>query len=273
MSSIFATTKHPLGLPPIMTSLPSTPHANRIQGPMKRLWSSPTSDYFSSNGEGEDHRVFSPAIPNIDESLSESKPSKDSKESSVLHESPIPERSAANLDSTLAASYTLQKQSQANQPPRSPVPFLLPEQRALLARLQGIIAAIVKASSLTEHHVELLHADIDRLEVTLSGPDPQSREPADTGDSGLFSDDDDEAEEEYHLEPQVEEDEENEEDETILEEEPENTVEKVPIPTVVCGAEIKNAFARVTELTDQLRLRLEETKASHSPPWLHCFKP
>jgi hypothetical protein len=62
-------------------------------------------------------------------------------------------------------------------------------QRALLHRLAGVVRAVHAAHRLTDHHCDLLAADVERLERTLRAPDPQSKEPAD-----VFVDDDDEEE-------------------------------------------------------------------------------
>jgi hypothetical protein len=64
-------------------------------------------------------------------------------------------------------------------------------QRALLQRLAGVVRAVHAADRLTDHHCDLLVADVERLERTLRAPDPQSKEPAD----GFFDDDDEETEE------------------------------------------------------------------------------
>ena len=88
---------------------------------------------------------------------------------------------------TLGFAYTSEARQIGRRDHRSQFFFL--RSGPSFARLNGVSAAIIKAPTLTEHHVQLLHADIDRLESTLSGPDPQSREPADIGDYGLFADD------------------------------------------------------------------------------------
>jgi hypothetical protein len=67
-------------------------------------------------------------------------------------------------------------------------------QRALLHRLAGVVRAVHAAHRLTDHHCDLLAADVERLERTLRAPDPQSKEPAD-----VSVDDDDEETEEVDL--------------------------------------------------------------------------
>lgn len=52
--------------------------------------------------------------------------------------------------------------------------------------------AVHAAHRLTDHHCDLLAADVERLERTLRAPDPQSKEPA---DAFVDNDDDDDEEE------------------------------------------------------------------------------
>jgi hypothetical protein len=80
-------------------------------------------------------------------------------------------------------------------------------QRIILDRLAGIAKAILASPDLTEHHFQLIEQDVDRLEQTIAAPDPQSREPADVADSGLFVNDEDDVTEmlsEHGVDPEPE---------------------------------------------------------------------
>jgi hypothetical protein len=110
----------------------------------------------------------------------------------------------------------------------------------ILERLSGIAKAILVSPDLTEHHFHLIQLDIDRLEQTIAAPDPQSKEPADVGDSGLFD----------------EEDEHEEEDVTELARE--TAVDIQPQVATPDNAEAKDVVLRVMKATEDLNKRFRE---------------
>jgi len=73
-------------------------------------------------------------------------------------------------------------------PSSTTVPKLSPSQSNLLGRLNAIGRQILRKDP-GEHERSILSAELDALEQTLNAPEPQSREPPDIDDSGLFVDD------------------------------------------------------------------------------------
>lgn len=63
-----------------------------------------------------------------------------------------------------------------------------PSQSKLLGRLNAIGRQILRKNP-SDHERTVLSAELDALEQTLNAPEPQTREPPDINDSGLFIDD------------------------------------------------------------------------------------
>lgn len=120
-------------------------------------------------------------------------------------------------------------------------------QRIILDRLSGIAKAILASPDLTEHHFHLIDQDVDRLEQTIAAPDPQSREPADIDDSGLFVDDED--------------------DVTEVAAEQDDTLEVKWKPSQ--SNEAKEMVSRIVKVADDLNKRFEQTKVRKILP--HCW--
>lgn len=75
-----------------------------------------------------------------------------------------------------------------NSPQSSGILKPSPSQSKLLGRLNAIGRQILRKNP-SEHERTVLSAELDALEQTLNAPEPQSREPPDINDSGLFVDD------------------------------------------------------------------------------------
>ena len=119
-------------------------------------------------------------------------------------------------------------------------------QRIILDRLSGIAKAILASPDLTEHHFHLIDQDVDRLEQTIAAPDPQSREPADIDDSGLFVDDEDDV------------------TEVAADQDDISEVNSKPSQS----NEAKNMVSQVAKVAEDLNKRFEQIKVREMLP--HC---
>jgi hypothetical protein len=236
---------------------PSTPpNTDRSPAPPpnRRLWSSPAfSDYFSG-GDGED--TFSPSDWR--------KPADCTITTMTMADSASSfDRSAGGSDSRNHHSSIDRNLSSACQ-----------SQRIILARLNNVAKSILRATDLTEHHCQLLDADLDRLEQTLSAPDAQTREPADIADSGLFVDDDDDDVNVETMEDIAKQGHITEESEESASDDLNGALEdteRVGIVDAVETTETRETIARILKVANELHLRYEEMKVKRTDilPFCH----
>lgn len=115
-----------------------------------------------------------------------------------------------------------------------------PSQSRLLGRLNAIGRQILRKDP-GERERTVLSAELDALEQTLNAPEPQSREPPDIADSGLFVDDEPEEQPDKQLEEMM-------------------TAAKAHV--TVERQKLKELTERVNKVVHQVQLRHEEIKVA-----------